>query len=710
MTFLNPLVLFGLAAAAIPVILHLLNLRKLRTVDFSTLTFLKELQQTKIRRLKLRQLLLLILRTLLVIFIVLAFARPALRGTVLGSIGGNARSTLVIILDDSFSMLASDEHGELFKQAKDAALGLLDLAQGGDDVFIIKLGDLPAATVEPASRDFRALRQLITGAKVSLIRRPVSDALRLAARLLNSSSNINREIYLIGDFQQTALTDGSTGALHQAPPLYDVHTKLFLLRVGARAASNVAIDSVAIRTTILEKEKPVTVSAFVRNYGDTRLKDYVVSAFLEGSRVAQGNVQLEPYGSASVDLTFIPKRTGLLHGSVELEHDVIEADNTRSVALDVPDRLQVALVAANPSESRYVRLALLAQGTDSTLLRLSEITPAGVPRLNLNAMDVVVSTAPEALTAQDAERLRSYVAQGGGLIVFPSATGAGYGDAFSRALQLPGSRLSGDSGLRFQKVDLDHPVFATVFEQAVQANKAPSVESPTILRHVVFSTGGDGHPIITLTGGSAFLTEFLRSEGSVLVYGVAPSPSWSDFTVKGLFAPLVFRSVLYAGARGRRTQTAVVGEEPTLRVEARAVARHEGAFTFVSPDSVEELLHPVAGTAAGGAIVLTPHRLTHAGIYALSTGTTPLALVPVNVDRRESDLRTADERTLGDLWKSLGINEDRVERLSGELRASILESRFGTELWKHCVTLALLLALAEMLVARDSRKSMQPPA
>src|SRR5262249_24336350 len=114
MTFLNPLVLFGLAAAAIPVILHLLNLRKLRVIEFSTLTFLQELQQSKIRRLKPRQLLLLLLRTLLVISIVLAFARPALRGTMLGNFGSHANSTVVYILDDSFSEGASDEHGERF--------------------------------------------------------------------------------------------------------------------------------------------------------------------------------------------------------------------------------------------------------------------------------------------------------------------------------------------------------------------------------------------------------------------------------------------------------------------------------------------------------------------------------------------------------------------------------------------------------------------
>ena len=81
MTFLNPFVLFGLAAAAIPILLHLLNLRKLKTIDFSTLRFLKELQKTSIRKLKAQQIILLILRTLIVIFSVLAFSRPTIKST-----------------------------------------------------------------------------------------------------------------------------------------------------------------------------------------------------------------------------------------------------------------------------------------------------------------------------------------------------------------------------------------------------------------------------------------------------------------------------------------------------------------------------------------------------------------------------------------------------------------------------------------------------
>ncbi len=146
MTFLNPFVLFGLVAAAIPIIIHLLNLRKLRTVEFSSLKFLKELQKTKMRRVRIRQLLLLLLRTLIVVAMVFAFSRPALRGSLAGVAGGHATTTMVILLDDSPSMTVRDERGVLFNQAKDAAERLIGLAKDGDNLFLLRLSDVRHAT------------------------------------------------------------------------------------------------------------------------------------------------------------------------------------------------------------------------------------------------------------------------------------------------------------------------------------------------------------------------------------------------------------------------------------------------------------------------------------------------------------------------------------------------------------------------------------
>jgi hypothetical protein len=93
MVFLNPWFLLGLFAAAIPVLIHLLHVRKLRTVEFSSLRFLKELQKSRLRTLRIRQLLLLLLRTLLIISLVLAFARPAVRGPFFAFFGGTSART-----------------------------------------------------------------------------------------------------------------------------------------------------------------------------------------------------------------------------------------------------------------------------------------------------------------------------------------------------------------------------------------------------------------------------------------------------------------------------------------------------------------------------------------------------------------------------------------------------------------------------------------
>jgi threonine/homoserine efflux transporter RhtA len=103
MTFLNPAILFGLLAASIPIILHFLNLRKLKKVEFSTLIFLKELQKTKIRRIKLKQWLILLLRLLIIIMLVLAFARPAIKTGFAGYAA--AKTSAVFIIDNTFSKI-----------------------------------------------------------------------------------------------------------------------------------------------------------------------------------------------------------------------------------------------------------------------------------------------------------------------------------------------------------------------------------------------------------------------------------------------------------------------------------------------------------------------------------------------------------------------------------------------------------------------------
>ncbi|WP_243663466.1 BatA domain-containing protein, partial [Rhodothermus marinus] len=123
MTFLNPLALLALAAAAIPVLIHLFHFRRPQRVAFSSLAFLKELQQTALQRLRIRQWLLLLLRTLALVCLVLAFARPVLRGPLASWAGGGTATVVGLVVDNSPSMAVRDAGGAYFAQARTIAAG-----------------------------------------------------------------------------------------------------------------------------------------------------------------------------------------------------------------------------------------------------------------------------------------------------------------------------------------------------------------------------------------------------------------------------------------------------------------------------------------------------------------------------------------------------------------------------------------------------------
>ena len=130
MSFLAPSLLWGLLAAAVPVIIHLISRRQTQRVDFSTVRFIKELEHDTIRKLKLRQIILLILRTAAVILLVLSFARPVKIGyfPLAGAVGQSTR--IAMLFDNSATMAAEVERSTLLDRSKQTALNLLHNLEG----------------------------------------------------------------------------------------------------------------------------------------------------------------------------------------------------------------------------------------------------------------------------------------------------------------------------------------------------------------------------------------------------------------------------------------------------------------------------------------------------------------------------------------------------------------------------------------------------
>ncbi len=704
MTFLNPLYLLGLAAASIPIILHLLTLRRARVVEFSTLTFLKELQRSRIRKLKIRQWLLLALRVLIIVFAVLAFTRPALRSTFGFLPGTQARSSVVIIVDDSFSMFASDEGGSLIKQAREKATEILDMLEPGDEVAIIRMSQA-RSEAHRFTAALGAARDAVAGIEPSFRHVQSADALTAASVLLSSSGNINRELYILTDEQRSHY---SLDGVQQK--LFDASVRTFIVPFGTKIPANSSVADVRVESSFFEKNKPVDVAATVVNATPTALTGALVSIFLDGERVSQKTVDIAAGGRAEVRFQVTPTRSGFVRGAVELEDDAIPEDNQRHFSFHVPERLRLLVAAASPKDAQILRIALAPAPDAASVFDITAGDAATLAAANLATYDAVVVAGAAQLGDAAANRLADWVRGGGGLLVLPDAEGSL--DGFTRLLRAVGlpapAGVSGAPGRTtqfssFASVDYDHPLFRGVFAandaitgQARQSTQQPRIESPHLYASVRLRGGDDARTVITTSGADAFLVDQRSGAGRVLALAVPAVLTWSDFPLRGVFVPLLHRSMYYLAAREDDVRTATVGDAVDLTLPPVAASSWE----LRSPDGEPERLAP-RSLAAGLSIAL--RNLDSPGIYELRAGDRLVRTIAVNLDPTESDMTRIGDDERSAWYRHIGIDAPVRLDQRASVRAAVTEARFGVELWKYLLALALLCAVAEMLVARDVR-------
>jgi hypothetical protein len=705
MTFLNPLALLGLAAASIPVIVHLFNFRRPRKVDFSSLTFLKELEKNTMRRVRLKQWLLLLLRTLAIACLVLAFARPTLTGGAAGALGGQAPVSLGVVVDNSLSMTLRDAQGEYLKQAKEQVATLIQSMQRDDEVFV-----LPVAGADSARPDAYRNTGAALEALGSLTAQPgapaTSRALSRAASLLSDkAAHPNRELYLLSDLQQSTLTDTLSS---DAPEGIGAT----LLPVGNRQHANVAVTGVTVESRIIEQGRPAEFQATLTNFGDEALSGYTAHLSLAGERVAQASTNLPADQSATVTFTATPPERGWLAGRVKIEDDAFALDNERHFTLNVPEERRLLVVRGRGQPIRYLEAALSPGSSEGrAAFTTTTIGESELAATSLSGYDVVALAGLQALSSGEVASVARYVKQGGGLLFFPGA-GAQAEDYNALLSQLGGGRIGGTSGTpgaasptaSFENVDTEHPLFEGVFAPS-GGDSERRVEQADVYHAANYTAGGGAEQtIIELTSGFPFLQEVRHGRGAALLFAVAPNERWSDLPTRGLFAPLMFRAVYYlsAGGSGAGRQL-TVGEATSVRLTS--LPETEEPLRLVGPEG--ESFTPEQRTLFGAVLLQLDGTPRPVGIYDVRTGETLVRRLAYNLPEPESNLSTLAAGEAADrLQEAAGLDDDVSVLSAGEgdetisLQQELVERRVGMELWNVFLLAALGFLLAEMVVAR----------
>ncbi len=693
MAFLNPLVLLGLAAAAIPILIHLFNFRKPRTVDFSSLAFLHELQKSTMRRVRIKQWLLLILRTLAIACLVLAFARPTVQSGWAAVFGGQVETSTALVLDNSLSMTVRDAQGDLLTQARELASAVVEASEAGDEVFLVATA---AAGRPEAFRNPGPALDAIAELEPEAGAGTVGNAVGRAFALLDGAENLNREVLVVSDLQASTFLDSA-----RVPAPEGV--RVTLLPVGERQHANVAVTEARVVSRIVEAGQPAEVEATLVSYGTDAVAGYAASLYLDGERVAQASADLTPRVPTTVTFTATPQTRGWLRGEVRTEADEFEWDNTRYLVVHVPETRRVLVVEGAGQRADLVDLAL-SLGGEQTRFAVTTVPETALAAQDLGGFDVVVLVGPESLASGERAALARFVQSGGGLMLFPSER-AGAADYDALFAALGGGRLGEAVGrlggtqavAQFGRVDLEHPLFEGVFEDGDQAR----LESPDIfLARPYRPGGGDEYTLIALSSGPPFLQEIRSGDGTAFVFAVAPDPRWSDFPVRGLFVPLLYRAVYYLAADADTGEALSVRQAGALRVSGAT----EG-LRLVGPDGAE--LAPEQRSVPGGVLLELDDSVREPGVYDVIQGERLVRRVAFNPDARESDLTPLDaEAARAGLEAATGAEVRLLDASDGrglDAAARIAEERAGVELWNVFLMAALFFLVAEMLVAMQWR-------
>ncbi len=712
--FSNPAVLAGGLALFVPYLVHLLTRRTPRRLVFPTVRFIRNAEASHSALFKLRDIILLLVRTAFVALLFLAFLKPVLHARATPN-DKSPHSATVIILDRSLSMSYTGTGFTPFARGQLAAAKIVDHLGPEDVANVILAGAVPVPSFDAPAPNKYHLKRDIQQAKPSLERADLDAAVAEAVRQLSLERDRSPIIYFVSDFQRTnwAAVDFST---------IPEEMETVFVPVNEEHPWNLAITEVVIEPPMPVASEDVEIVCSVANYGRA-LATAAVSLSLSETQEASGGdpspgpasmerkVDVQPGQTASVSFRLRPLQSGPFEGTVRIEPDGLAADDGRFFTLRVTDRVDVIFLTderlqGGGGAGRFLLHAIepvrasapgVAGPTPLGTLRATVMTSDTFDLAEMPDAQIVVIEGIEAFGETLATALSQYIHDGGAVLYFlstpvDSVNLAALESITQKALPLPillGSIVDYAGGERES-----HAVFAEAnFDDPMLRRFRESGDLGTAHFYRLFSTeriGGQGQILIRYSDGNIALARTSYGAGSLLLCNFDLSRQGSDLARKTLFVPL-----LHELLKGMRPHAAA-GRE--LLVGHAAVA----TATWSDLSSSIRFTNP-AGEAvtanlerAGERVTIVFPETPDPGFYRVNDGDRDVAAAAVNVDSRESNLESLTLEQLQDLSRDARRQFAAVRAADASAVERYLE---GLPLWPYLLLVALaILGLEQVLL------------
>jgi uncharacterized membrane protein len=689
-------------AASIPIVIHLLNRRRYKIVDWAAMRFLLAARRQNVRRLRLEQLLLLAVRTLLVVLAIAAMCsitpwaeaiwQRLLPGAAIGGPVVSGRTHKVIVIDGSLSMTLTSDRGTCFDKAKALASELVRSSAAGDGFSVILMGSPIQAVVPGPAEDAGKVAAEIDALRCPHGNTDLGGALQLGEELIRKAPGkyAQREIYVVSDLQRTTWTPNSPGSgWTEVWSRLQAQAQVIVLDVGRRDVDNLAVTGLTLADPLAVTGTRTTLTATIRNFGPKERTGITVD-FLVTDRAGDGTppavvqqelVSLPAGGSSAVTFPYEFRTAGDHVFQVRIENDALEADDTRSLTVTARDTVPVLVVNGKPAADRYEQAASWladalfpfpenvrhpAYPARPKVIDTAQFADPGA--IDLSAYDCVFLCDVPRLSEREVARLETHLQRGGGLVV---CLGPHVDlEAYNRLLFKDGKGLLPGKLLGLLQAPADGYFTPVADEEAFQRppltafagdNERASLMAARFKQYVRVQVpaGSVARRVLGLVPGFAdrpkdspaargpadpLMLEWPRHRGRVVLVTSTVNPDWTSWPIAPSFPPFVQELFRFAVLQPPR-RTLDVGEAIEELLPPNVVST--GA-TVHTPDGRTET---VPLRAEPNATRLRFAETDQSGLYRMSIGAPARELVfAVNVpspapNGGESDLRrmNADE-------------------------------------------------------------------
>lgn len=672
MAFLSPIFLLGALAAALPVLVHLVRRTRAVRLQFPSLMFLRRIEQKTIRKRRLRNLLLLALRSAALLLLALAFARPYYSGASAAS-ASNSQSSSVILIDASYSM----RYAEVFNRARQAALNLISESPSNEQFAIVQFSR-SYDVVSPMKQNHDEARAAVTQMQPGLGATDYLQAVQAAISLLKDAGGAKR-IHLISDFQ-----DG--GWNRSAPPVkLPTDIKLNAIDVADPRPSNLAVLDVKAEPVVYQQKYSGKLIARVANYGAESVSNATVDFKLNDLTVERRQLKLEPSEQGMVEFSGFNVPEGANRASVEISGDAFTLDDKSFFTIRREDQNKVLVIdsaARGRSESFFLQQSLAAG--ENNQYALTTKTAGTTSPAELEVYRVIIVNDAGGISEGLAAAIKAFAERGGGLILVAGRhTDAG---EFNRSFagltpaQL-GETVQSRSYALMSQLKSDHPIFAPF-------QRGGRLASTRVYGYHRATANDGATTIAALDDGNPVIVDGLAGRGKVLLITTTLDTAWNDLPLTPMFLPLARQMLEYLGGR----------EVPAAYTIDQVVA--------APPDTDGSL--PAIDNPAGGR--LNDVRQNPTGELAFDAKEIGYykfryrdrnEFAAVNLDTRESDFTKLN---IDDLVASLTrepSDRDVPPVQSPRMTAEEIEAR--QRLWLPLLLLSLALFIAEAALARRIR-------